>query len=1047
MYTVAILMLVVLVIAVCLPARASEQPPDWENPAVLGTNKEPARTSLMPFANNAEAQSNVRELSSLVQSLNGVWKFRWVNAPNARPETFFDPAFDDSTWATIPVPSNWEMHGYGIPIYTNILYPHPANPPLIPHDNNPVGSYRTPFTVPDTWAGKHVFLHFEGVLSAFYLWVNGTKVGYSQESFTGAEFDITPYLKKGSNLLAVEVYRWCDGSYLEDQDMWRLSGIFRDVFLYATPTARVRDLWVDPRLDDLYTHGIVKITATVQNLGDGPAKAPTLEFALLDTAGALLASANLQGATDPLEGGAERILTAEVRVPSPAHWTAETPNLYDAVVTSKNDHGTDLEVYRCRVGFRRIDVRGGQFLINRVPIRFRGVNRHEHSPENGKTIAVESMIGDIQLMKRNNIDTVHASHYPNDPRWYDLCDEYGLYVIDEANIESHGMGYDLDQTLGNKPEWEAAHADRVERMVMRDRNHPCIISWSLGNEAGSGCNFEAAAARVRALDASRPIHYERMNEIADFRSEMYARIPVLIEHATTQPDRAFFLCEYAHAMGNSVGNLQDYWDVIEAYPNLIGGCIWDWVDQALAKRADDGTAIWAYGGDFGDTPNDGIFCCNGLVRANRSPNPSLYEVKKVYQRIKVIEIDALAGRFRATNTYDFLDTSFLEAQWELAVDGVSVQRGALPSLAIPAGASQEVTIDLTRPELAPGAEAWLTVSFGLAENASWAPAGHVVAWDQVRIPWESAQPTPALEDTAETLMVSKTKHAFVIAGSGFTVRIHRETGALDSLVANDVELLASPLVPNFWRAPIDNDMGNGMPQRAAIWKTAAPDRIVKRVANKETSPHRVEVVVEFEMAHGKANLETTYTVYGGGDIVVDNRLTADRDLPEIPRIGMQCAMPIAFDTMTWFGRGPQESYWDRKTGAAIGRYEGRVADHVHHYVRPQENGNKTDVRWAAFRDDTGNGLLAVAVSLMNVSAWPFSMDDLEQATHDYLLPVRDFITVNLDYQQMGVGGDNSWGAHTHPEYTLPPGEYAWSFRLRPLHAGDDPEQWAHRIIE
>ena len=697
-----------------------------------------------------------------------------------------------------------------------------------------------------------------------------------------------------------------------------------------------------------------------------------------------------------------------------------------------------MEVLQSRVGFRRIDVRGGRFFINNQPIKFRGVNRHEHTADGGKAITVESMIRDIELMKQHNIDTVRTSHYPNQPQWYDLCNHYGLYVIDEANIESHGMGYDLEFTLGNRPEWEAAHVDRAERMVLRDRNHPCIVAWSLGNEAGAGCNFVAAAKAIRALDPTRPVHYERMNEITDFRSEMYAPIETLLDHAQNQPDRAFFLCEYAHAMGNSVGNLQDYWDVILAYPNLIGGCIWDWVDQALLKQADDGRVFWAYGGDFGDTPNDGIFCCDGLVRVDRSPNPSLFEVKKVYQRIRVTPVDAASGIFLIANHYDFLNARFLHGAWELAIDGVVARRGNLPTLDIAPGDSLELTVPIVRSTLPLGSEAWLTITFTLADVTPWAPAGHVLAWDQFPIPWESEPTNYSTTDEHPPLRLEKAGDALVVHGDTFSLRINRTRGELEAFIHNGVALLASRMAPNFWRVPIDNDNGNGMPLRAGVWKKAGPGREIASVRASQPDSHTIQVDVEATLAGGDAALHTSYTVYSTGDVVVENSLRANPALPDIPRLGMQLGIPRTFDTMRWYGRGPHETYWDRKTGAAIGVYEGRVTDHVHHYVRPQENGNKSDVRWVAFRNPAGIGLLAVGMPDLNVSAWPFSMDDLEQATHDYLLPVRDVITVNLDHRQMGVGGDNSWGARTHPQYTIPSGDYTWKFRLRPLAPKDDP---------
>jgi beta-galactosidase len=988
---------------------------ELENPNFFEANKEPAHCTLMPFPDVESAVRGDREASPWRRSLNGVWKFHWVPKPGDRPREFWRPEFDDSSWAGLPVPSNWELHGYGVPIYTNIVYPFPAEPPRIPENGNPVGSYRTTFEVPADWAGRRVFIHFAGVQSAFYLWVNGQKVGYSEDSMTPAEFDLTPYVVAGKNVLAVEAYRWCSGSYLEDQDMWRLSGIQREVYVYSTPLVHIRDFRVSTELDENYRDAELRVTAKLRgHIEDG--KRYTVRAKLIE------AGVEMSAETT----GADTVVEMSAKVVNPAKWTAETPNLYTLVLTLEDGEGKVIEAESCKVGFRRIEVRDGQFLVNGVPIRFHGVNRHEHEPDRGKAITNESMVQDIELMKRNNIDTVRTSHYPNDPRWYELCDRYGLYVVDEANIESHGMGYDLDKTLGNKPEWEAAHVARVERMVERDKNHACVVAWSLGNEAGSGCNFEAAAEAIRRLDRSRPIHYERMNEVTDFDSHMYPLQAQLEAFAKKDLKRGVFMCEYAHAMGNSVGNLQDYWDLIESYPNLWGGCIWDWVDQALYKKAEDGTIFSAYGGDFGDTPNDGIFCCNGLVQADRTPNPHLHEVKKVYGRVRVSAVDAGAGRFLVRNAYDLVSTAFLRGSWELAIEGVVVEAGELPVLDIAPGEAREVEISFDRAKLL--GEAFLKISFALAEDALWAKAGHEVAWDQFAVPSEEA---PKACETLPATTLLEDEDGFVVEGPRFRARVGKASGALESFCAEGVELLASPLVPNFWRAPIDNDNGNKMPERLKTWRNAGRERRVESIEARVAAPGIVAIRVRSELSNG-SRFEQEYLVHGNGDILIGYRLVPREGLPEIPRIGLQAELPGEFDTMTWYGRGPHESYWDRKTGAAIGRYSGPVEEQYHRYVRPQETGNKTDVRWMALTNKDGVGLRAEGMPLMEGSAWPFTQDDLEAATHDYLLPRRDTVTVNFDFKQMGVGGDNSWEARVHEEYTLPAVAYGWELLLRPV---------------
>ncbi|MDX9973532.1 MAG: glycoside hydrolase family 2 TIM barrel-domain containing protein [FCB group bacterium] len=1012
--------------------------PEWEDPTFFERNKEPGHCTLMPFPDADSAATCAPEKSPFRQSLNGLWKFHWVPKPDDRPLDFHRVDYGISEWGRLPVPSNWELHGYGIPIYTNVPYPFPPDPPHLPKDDNPVGSYRTEFTVPEAWAGRQVFIHFAGVQSAFYLWVNGQEVGYSEDSMTPAEFNLTPYLQPGTNVLAVQVFRWCSGSYLEDQDMWRLSGIQREVFLYSTPTLHLRDFHAHPELDNDYRDATLRITAKVRNYGARDAGACTVDAELLN---ANVAPVSATIANTP--AGEDAVTTMFLAVPNPAKWTAETPNLYTLVLTLKDATGKVIEAESCKVGFRRIEWHGGRFFINGVPIRFRGVNRHEHHPALGKAITYASMVLDITLMKRNNINTVRTSHYPNDPRWYDLCDRYGLYVVDEANIEAHGMGYDLDKTLGNKPEWIAAHVARIERMIERDKNHPSVVIWSMGNESGSGCCFEAAAATIRRLEPSRPVHYERMNEVTDFDSHMYSEPVLLEQQAQMDLNRGVFLCEYAHAMGNSVGNLQDYWDLIESYPNLWGGCIWDWVDQALYKKADDGTVFSAYGGDFGDTPNDGVFCCDGLVQCDRTPNPHLHEVKKVYQRMKVTPVDAPAGKVLVRNKYDFASTGFLQGSWQLTLDGAVVEHGDLPPLDIAPGDEEEVTIPFHKPDAQPGSEVFLKVSFALANDALWAKAGHVVAWDQLEVPFEAS--TPQAIEALPAITVGESEGGIAVESEGVRVIIGKRSGLIESLCIDGRELIAAPLTPNFWRAPIDNDVGCELPLRAKAWRRAGQDREVKSVTVRCLSPEKAEVCVEAALIDGQASLRQTYTVYGSGDIVLESRLEADPSLSEIPLIGLQGTLTGAYNTLTWYGRGPYETYWDRKTGGAIGLHSGSVEKQVHRYVRPQETGNKTDVRWMALTDAEGAGLLAVGLPLLECSAWPFTQEDLEGATHDYLLPRRDTVTLNLNYRQMGVGGDTSWGKRTHEEYTLPAGTYEWRLRLRPLRPGDSPSALSRQL--
>ncbi len=1017
--------------------------PDWENPEVVGINKEPGHCTLIPYLALEQALTADRTASPFHKSLNGKWKFNWVRKPADRPADFYKGDYDVSGWAEIAVPANWQMHGYGIPIYTNMRFPFPPNPPHIPHDYNPVGSYRRDFTIPQDWNDRQIFLHFDGVKSAFYVWVNGYKVGYSQDSMTPAEFNITDYLKSGANTLAVEVYRWSDGSYLEDQDMWRLSGIYRNVYLFAVPQVHIRDFFVRTDLDKNYTDATLMIRPKIANDAGRDVKGWNIEAQLYDDQKKPILPEPLSRSVSSIIGEVYpqrdnvKFALLEAQIKNPRKWSAETPNLYTLVLTLKDAAGQVVEIKSCRVGFREVEIKDGQLFVNGRSIKLFGVNRHEHDPDHGRAIPVSRMLQDIKLLKQHNINAVRTSHYPDDPTWYDLCDQYGIYLIDEANLESHGLG----GYFSNVPEWNTAFMQRAIRMVERDKNHPSVIFWSLGNESGCGPNHAAMAGWIKDYDPTRPIHYEgavgrpKDPYYVDVISRMYARIPEIVRIATDAVDeRPMVLCEYAHAMGNSVGNLKEYWDAIRSHKRLIGGFIWDWADQGLRKKAADGTEFWAYGGDYGDQPNDGNFCCNGLVQPDRKPNPSLYEVKKVYQRIHVTSADVLTRKFRVRNEYDFLNLNVADVSWELTTDGRVVQDGKLPRLSIAPGTEGDIEVPFQSPNPEPGEECWLKISFALADEASWAERGHILAWDQFWVPISAPQPLVTETSTMPALTLKETAQKISVAGKGFEVTFGKDSGALESFVFNGRQLVASPLVPNFWRVPIDNDNGNGMPRRLGAWRDAGPKRAVTGLEAAQLRPQVVRITSQVAIPVGTGSAcKTVYTIHGNRDVLVDTTFTPGGDrLPDLPRFGMQMAIPARFGTLMWLGRGPQETYWDRKTGAAVGLYSGSVQENIHVYVMPQENGNKSDVRWMALTDAEGFGLLAVGMPTIDVSAWPFTMQDLENARHINELPRRDTITVNLDYRQMGVGGDDSWGARTHPEYTLPADKpYHYSFRLMP----------------
>ncbi|NOZ57711.1 MAG: DUF4981 domain-containing protein [Calditrichaeota bacterium] len=1023
------------------PAAAQVDAPDWENPEIFGINKEPPHATLMPYATLEEALRAEREASPFYESLNGKWKFHWVRTPEERPVDFYKPDFDVSSWDEIPVPSNWQMLGYGKPIYTNVRYPFPKNPPYIDHSYNPVGSYRREFTVPSEWAGRQVFIHFDGVESAFYIWINGQKVGYSQDSRTPAEFNITRYLRPGTNLLAVEVYRWSDGSYLEDQDFWRLSGIFRNVYLFAAPTVHIRDFELVPDLDEQYRDATLHVTARIKNYGEEPAENVRVEVSLYDPDGQMLGKGPLlSNGTALIAPGGESVLPMKALVKNPTKWTAETPNLYTAVFHLLDGNGNTLEYLSARIGFRKVEVKNGRLLVNGKPIYIKGVNRHEHDPDTGHYVTVESMVRDIKLMKQFNINTVRTSHYPNDPHWYDLCDEYGIYLFDEANIESHGMGYNPHETLANRPEWEAAHFDRMRRMVERDKNHPSVIIWSMGNEAGDGTTFEAMSDWVHHRDPSRPVHYERaqLRQHVDIVSWMYPSLRRLIHYAETHDDRPLVMCEYAHAMGNAVGNLREYWEVIKAYPVLQGGNIWDWVDQGLRKKDEKGREFWAYGGDYGDEPNDGNFCINGLVLPDRQVTPKLWEVKKVYQNVDFEPVDVFYGKIRLRNGYFFTNLEDFVVNWQLLEDGKAIQRGSFDAPNTPPGESAVVTVPFKKPELQPGAEYQLRVGLSLRHAAPWAEAGHEVAWEEFRIPYAVAAPPVVAADSLPSLDLIEDEGTIRLTTPGFKVVFDKKSGRIVSLaygaktvIGPEEEGIVGPELDVF-RAPTDNNMKRLAPDWYQVGLNDL-SREVQDVQAQRISPQVVEVEISVHYAGKKDagfNHRAVYTVYGNGWIHVANRIEPVGQLPVLPKLGVRMTVASPYENMVWYGRGPFESYPDRKTGAAISLWRSTVSQQVVPYVRPQETGNHEDVRWLALTDEGGSGLLIVGDEPLSVSALHYTANDLDKATHINELTPRKNVIVCLDARVLGLG-NGSCGPGVLDRYLLKPNPVSFGFTLRP----------------
>jgi len=1070
-------MAALLVAASAFSLPAAEPPrPAWQDETQLHAGTEPPAATLTRFATAEQALTFDRAASPFVRSLNGDWKFAWVAKPADRIADFWKPGFDDSAWKTIPVPSNVEIQGYGIPIYTNITYPWPnPQPPLPPTDYNPVSAYRTHFTVPADWQGREVYVTFDGVNSYFELWLNGQKLGFSKDSRTPATFRLTPYLKAGDNLLAAEVIRWCDGSYLEDQDFWRLSGIFRDVTLWSAPAARITDFRVETKLGPGARETALSVSVELRNDSTTPAHLDVIAQ-LLDPAGrTVFEQVVSSGSIAPR--GTEKRATSHA-VAAPQLWSAETPNLYTLLLTTENANGKVLEVIPWKVGFRSVDIRDGQLLVNGQPVLMRGVNRHEWDPDLGQVVTRERMLEDIRLMKRNNINAVRTCHYPNVPEWYALCDELGLYVIDEANIESHGMGYAEDKTLATKPSWAAAHLDRTIRMFERDKNHACIIGWSLGNEAGFGDNFRATYAWLKAHDSSRPVQYEGAKnfETSDIVCPMYASPESVRNYAALPRTKPFIQCEYAHAMGNSTGDLWAYWrPIYDGAKHLQGGFIWDWVDQGLrtpvpaSKKIEQlenahslpldpklGT-FFAYGGTFGPagTASDGNFCANGLVSADRTPHPGLAEVKKVYQPIQLRAVDLAAGRVELANWGDFRAAQdWLAADWRIVADGKVLQQGQLADLALAPRETKTVAIPFAPIAPAPATEYFLELSFKLKADTPWAPAGHEVAWEQFQLPLTAPAAVVAAASPAAALQLDQQPERFVVQGLGFSAAIDRKSGLLASLKSGGTELLAGPVGPHFWRAPVDNDRGNKMtdnspakntwtPGGPGIWRKAHETFAPTTVAVSQPEPGRIVVTAAGPLGAVRSEYRVVWTFLGSGDVLVESSWTPEPYLAvaEPPRFGMQTTLRAGFDRLTWFGKGPQETYWDRQD-ARVGLYSGRVRNQYFDYIKPQETGNKESVRWLALTDERGVGLLAVGQPLLSANALHQTTDDLFCATqkenfYRYQLPERDTVTLNLDLHQRGLGGDDSWGAMPHAPFRLTPWPMTYAYRLHLLRGGEN----------
>ena len=1023
---------------------------DWEDESVFGINKEPGHANYIPFCSIDELKSDPSwekpwktPKSSRFMSLNGPWKFKWVKQPSDRPTDFYLPNYNVSGWDEIPVPSNWEMQGYGTPIYTNFTYPHANIPPyIVPQtgytnvvEPNPVGSYRRTFSLPAAWEQKEVFLHFDGVYSAMYVWINGHKVGYSQGANNVAEFHITKYVQPGNNVIACEVYRWSDGSYLEDQDMFRLSGIHRDVFIYATPKVRIRDFVAESVFKgDDFSSALFNVKASVQNLDNFVSGASKLELSLYDEDDQQVLS--VSKALNPLAGGEESDYLLSERLKNPKLWSAETPDLYSAVLVLKDDQDRVLEVVSSKVGFRKIEIKNKHVYINNRAVLFKGVNRHDIHPVFGKAVPVESMIRDIVLMKKNNINTVRTCHYPNDPKMYALYDYYGLYIMDEADIECHG-----NQSLSDNPDWLPAFIDRMVRMVQRDKNHPSVIFWSMGNECGGGKNFYEVSKAAKAIDPVRPIHYEGNNNAADIDSQMYPRLDDAARKDTADTSRPYFFCEYAHAMGNAPGNLKEYWDLIENSKRIIGGCIWDWVDQGIIKYGEDSTKYY-FGGDFGDKPNDRDFCLNGLVPPDRRVTAKLLEVKKVYQYIKIKPSDISEKKITVENRYAFLRLDQFDLKWELIKDGIGIESGSVGLPAVVPGEDTGITIPF-KSVIATDSEYFLNFSVEMKHANRWASAKHVVATEQLRLT-DRVLPEAIDAASAGQLTVVDKKTDYLIKGKGFSLRFNKDKGELTSLIYNGREMIfdRKGLAFSYYRK-INNDKNSN--------KELTESVINKQSLTVTPSSDSQKVIVVSDMRAtnrlGEFPYTLTYTVRGNGVVDVDVKITNNANTGEMPRIGLQMAINPEFEHVEWYGRGPQESYADRKYAAHFGTYSESVDNMLEHYVRSQSNGNHEDVRWVGLSDRAGQGVKITSKGKLNFTALHYTDRDLWSAVHDFELDriKKDEIYLSLDYIQKGLG-NASCGPDVLPQYMIPGHtDYVYSFRIESLKSLSDNSSAIGRV--
>jgi beta-galactosidase len=1052
----------------------------WEDPLVCGINREPSRSTAYSYKTIADALTADRYKSSRMLSLKGEWDFHFAQKPADAPSDFYKSRVKG--WSKIEVPSNWEMKGYDIPIFKSAVYPfRPVNPPFIPKDYNAVGSYQRTFTIPSDWKGMNITLYFGGVNSAYKVWVNGMFAGYAEDSFLPSEFNITPYLSQGENILSVQVIRWSDASYLEDQDQWRISGIQREVMLLAEPTLRIADFHWQAKLDKQYRDATLSIRPRLDNLTGKAVQGYTLKAQLYD-------KNNRPVLDKPLEKSAKEIINEayprldnvkfgllETKITNPDKWSDECPNLYTLLLSLEDSTGTILEVKSCKVGFRSIEFSktDSKLLINGKVTYLNGVNRHDHHPTKGKAVSRDDILQDVQTIKQFNFNCIRTSHYPCDPYFYDLCDQYGILVIDEANLENHGIG----SKLSNDPMWTLAHMERSSRMVLRDKNHPSVIIWSLGNEAGRGPNHAAMAEWVHDFDITRPVHYEpaqgnprvegyiapgepgypidhshRIQDpvdqyYVDIVSRMYPGIytPKLLAE---QPgdNRPIFFCEYSHSMGNSTGNIKEFWDIFRSTPRIIGGCIWEFKDQGLVKKDSLGHDFIAYGGDFGEKYFDD-FTIKGIVDAYGNPHPAIYECKRVGQPAECTLTDASKKMIKVVNRHAVKNLNDYTVTLTFKEDGKIIAQKTIPSINLCAGKDTLISIAPYLPKMKAGCEYLADIHFCLSHDEPWAKAGHEVASNQFAL--TGLAPFIQAQRSFTEIKLTEKDDLIQINGKGFQVSFSKNNGALYSYIWNGKEQLFSPLLPHFSRPLTDNDRrGWKTDEKLKEWYN--PGLKVLNILTTQKDKGTIKISSRYGLiykgAKAEAITEVVYTIYGNGLIKVDYSLVPNDSLPNIPKVGMQCGIKKDYSNITWYGRGPKENYTDRRYGFDAGIYSMPINEFMEPYVVPQENGNRTDVRWMFLANRQKEGLMIIADSLLSMSAWPYTEQNIQNARHSYNLKNAGYTTLNMDLIQMGVGGNDSWSDVAAPleQYQIKAKPYKYAFYLVPIQTNNSME-WIKKI--